>query len=227
MPPYQHQFVCLATSKKPGGRCIAGKTWGGQNHGNWIRPVSNRAHDSVSDLERRYANGNYACLLDLTTSTFSGAQNHRYQIENHVICHPPQWSSARRLLFDEIAEFEDRPEQLWDLTHHSRCGVNDRVPPDLLNAQRQTLFLIRPERISVTVSAESADWGDPRLKVRASFTYGGQPYAFKVTDDVAEGHFLRLGSGTHHPQGITYFTVSLGDIDPNTGYAYKLVAGIL
>ena len=58
--PYSHQFVCLASSKKPYGRCIAGKLWGGENQGVWIRPVSNREHDSISDVERTYANGQTA-----------------------------------------------------------------------------------------------------------------------------------------------------------------------
>jgi len=227
MPPYQQQFVCLATSKKPGGRCIAGKAWGGQHHGTWIRPVSNREHDSISDVERRYANGNSACLLDLTTATFTGVQNHLYQNENHVIAHPPVWTSAQRLTLADIAQLEDRPAQLWELGYRSGRGFNDRVPPSLLTAQRPTLYLIQPTDVSVTVSADGAAFGNPALKVRASFGYNGQRYTLKVTDDVSEGYFQGLGAGTYRPGGITYFTISLGDIDPNTGYAYKLVAAIL
>lgn len=225
--PYSHQFVCLASSKKPYGRCIAGKLWGGENHGAWIRPVSNREHDSISDAERTYANGRTAQVRDLTTVTFSGLQNHPYQHENHLICHPPLWASQGQLSLNDIAQLEDHPETLWESGHHSRCGVNDRVPPESLNVRRQSLFLIRPDRVSVRVSAESAQWGNHRLKARASFSYNRIQYAFSVTDELAESHFLGLGAGTHHPEGITYFTVSLGDIDPNTGYAYKLVAAIL
>jgi len=189
--------------------------------------VSNREHDSISDAERTYANGRTAQVRDLTTVTFSGLQNHPYQHENHLICHPPLWASQGQLSLNDIAQLEDHPETLWESGHHSRCGVNDRVPPESLNVRRQSLFLIRPDRVSVRVSAESAQWGNHRLKARASFSYNRIQYAFSVTDELAESHFIGLGAGTHQPEGITYFTVSLGDIDPNTGYAYKLVAAIL
>lgn len=225
--PYSHQFVCLASSIKHDGYCIAGKVWGGQYHGRWIRPVSNRERNSISDAERIYANGERAQLLDLMTVTMTGLQDHPYQCENQLICHPPVWASERRLELGELGQLEDRPDELWDLGYRSRCGRNDRVPPELLNARRQTLYLIRPEDISVTVSAESAEWNNPKLTARASFTYNGHRYALSVTDERAKAYFLGQGVGTHHPERITYFTVSLGDIDPNTGYAYKLVAAIL
>ncbi|HGM4966969.1 MULTISPECIES: dual OB domain-containing protein [Pseudomonas] len=227
MPPYQHQFVCLASSIKHEGLCIAGKIWDGQNPGSWIRPVSNRPKDSISNAERTYGNGQPAQLLDLTTISFSAEQPHPYQNENHIILHPPLWASERRLALEEIEALEDRPEQLWELGHRSRCGVNDRVPEDLLTGRRQTLYLIRPQNISVTVSAESAEWNNPKLTARASFTYSGNQYALSITDERAKAYFLRQGVGVYHPPRITYFTVSLGEIDPHTNCAYKLVAAIL
>lgn len=226
MPPYQHQFVCLASSKKPGGRCVAGKIWGGPSHGTWIRPVSNRQNDSISDPERTYADGQLLRNLDITAVTFSSLQNHQYQIENHVICHPPLWVSANRLGLDGLAQLVDAPQHLWEPNFHSTGGINDRVPPGLLNAQRLTLYLIRPESASVRVLAEGADFDDPRLKVRATFRYNQRQYALKITDIQAEQDYLRRGTGTYSLPENTYFTVSLGDLDPRTGYAYKLVAAI-
>ncbi|WP_432216868.1 dual OB domain-containing protein [Pseudomonas kribbensis] len=227
MPPYQHQFVCLASSKKPGGRCVAGKIWGGDGHGSWIRPVSNRENDSISDPERTYANGLVLQHLDITSVTFSNLQNHQYQIENHVICHPPLWTSASRVGLEGLAQLVDTPQHLWEPNYHSTGGVNDRVPPGLLTAQRQSLYLIRPESASVRVSAEGADFGDHRLKVRATFRYNQRQYALKITDIQAENDYLRRGAGTYQLSENSYFTVSLGDLDPRTGYAYKLVAAIL
>ncbi len=226
MPPYQHQFVCLASSRKPGGRCVAGKIWGGNEHGSWIRPVSNRENDSISDAERTYANGQVLQHLDITTVTFSSLQNHQYQIENHVICHPPLWASASRLGVDALAQLADTPLHLWEPSYHSTGGVNDRVPPTLLTARRQSLYLIRPENASVRVSAEGADFGDPRLKVRAMFQYNQRQYALKITDIQVEHDYLRRGAGTYQLPENSYFTVSLGDLDPRTGYSYKLVAAI-
>lgn len=205
---------------------MAGKIWGGPNHGAWIRPVSNRQNDSISDPERTYADGQLLRNLDITAVTFSSLQNHQYQIENHVICHPPLWASASRLGLDGLAQLVDTPQQLWEPNFHSTGGVNDRVPPDLLNAQRPTLYLIRPESASVRVLAEGADFDDPRLKVRATFRYNQRQYALKITDIQAEQDYLRRGAGTYPLPENTYFTVSLGDLDPRTGYAYKLVAAI-
>lgn len=227
MPPYQHQFVCLASSKKPGGRCVAGKIWGGPSHGTWIRPVSSRPNDSISEEELTYQNGQELRHLDLTTVTYNNPQIHPFQSENHVICHPPRWASERRLGVGEIALLEDRPDQLWENGYSSTSGLNDRVHVNVLTAQRPTLHLIRPEDVSVKVSAEGAIWGERDLRARASFTYRRQRYSLKITDIEAERHFLQLGAGTHRPEGITFFTVSLGEIKPGTEYAYKLVAAIL
>lgn len=77
------------------------------------------------------------------------------------------------------------------------------------------------------MSAEGADFGDHRLKVRATFRYNLRQYALKITDIEAEHDYLRRGAGTYELPQNSYFTVSLGDIDPRTGYAYKLVAAIL
>lgn len=227
MPPYQHQFVCLASSKKPGGRCVAGKIWGGPNHGAWIRPVSHRQNDSISDAEIVCHNGEELKNLDVATVTYRGVQNHTYQSENHVISHPPAWQSGGRVGVGDLAQLEDRPDQLWESGYHSTSGFNDRVHADELTAHRPTLYLIRPEGLSVRVSAEGAAWGEHDLRVRALFTYNGHRYELKVTDIPAERYFQQLGAGTHHPEGITYFTVSLGEIKPGTDYAYKLVAAIL
>ncbi|WP_375233212.1 dual OB domain-containing protein [Pseudomonas syringae] len=38
--PHTLDMVCLANSWKHGGRCIAGKIYGGDRSGEWIRPVS-------------------------------------------------------------------------------------------------------------------------------------------------------------------------------------------
>ncbi len=47
------QMVCLANSRKLMGRCIAGKQrQAGKAAGRWIRPVSQRENQEVSEYER-------------------------------------------------------------------------------------------------------------------------------------------------------------------------------
>ncbi len=51
------RIVCLANSRKLQGRCIAGREWINQEAGLWVRPVSNREHQEVSEYERQYEDG--------------------------------------------------------------------------------------------------------------------------------------------------------------------------
>jgi hypothetical protein len=51
------RIVCLANSRKLSGRCIAGKEFGGNAAGTWIRPVGAREHGEVSEYERQYEDG--------------------------------------------------------------------------------------------------------------------------------------------------------------------------
>lgn len=56
------EIICLANSRKISGRCIAGKIISSNK---WMRSVSSRENEEISEEERRYENGQMPKLLDI------------------------------------------------------------------------------------------------------------------------------------------------------------------
>jgi hypothetical protein len=50
--PVTKRIICLANSRKLSGRCLAGREFVDGCAGDWIRPVSSREHEEVSERER-------------------------------------------------------------------------------------------------------------------------------------------------------------------------------
>lgn len=214
------QIVCLANSRKLSGRCVAGKEVVGSGYGGWIRPISARPSAEVSEDERRYENGVEPRLLDIVEIPIIGATPHLHQSENHVIDAERTWAKKGEVPWIELKKLLDKPASLWVNEDSSRHGLNDRVRQDLAAKLTNSLLLIEPEDLTITVQNE----GSPKRRVRAEFKFKGTTYKLIVTDPIAEQVFLGKPNGTH-PVRNAYLCVSL--TEEFDGSCYKLVAAVI
>jgi hypothetical protein len=221
---FAHTIVCLANSKKPHGHCIAGKERLAGGGWRWIRPVGVTDGREITNDDMRFDNSTFPHTLDVVQIEFNKQDNHPYQAENLVIDPNQYWVKTGQVTLQDLDGLVDRPQSLWESGHDSTMGTNDRVPSTLLQGQRESLFLIRPDRMRVTVGAEAAKYDDLRRKVRAHFTYNGVPYALKITDPVSEEYFLARPDGDHNMPNVSYLTVSLAELYKE--HAYKVVAAV-
>ena len=83
--PTVKRIVCLANSRKLNGRCIAGiEIADGQRLG-WIRPVSARQHQEVSQDEQQYVDGTEPHVLDIRTVPLLDPVPRDHQQENWLL----------------------------------------------------------------------------------------------------------------------------------------------
>lgn len=224
--PAVKRIICLANSRKMSGRCVAGKEILRDGRvGGWIRPVSARDDEEVSERERRYADGGDPRLLDVIDVPVLDARPTRHQRENWLLDPQRRWKFVRRVRPSELAQLADPPAPLWVDGYGSSEGVNDRVHWRAASRLRDSLRLIWTDDIELSVSAPRESQGDFRRVVRARFRYRGTDYGIRVTDPVYEDRYLEMPFG-EYPIGGRFVTVSLAERAYYHFY-YKLIAAII
>ena len=222
--PNAKRLVCLANSRKYGERCVAGKELlSDGNVGHWIRPVSNRENEEVSEAERSYADGADPGLLDIIEISLVGPKPNSYQQENWLLNSAAQWRQAGRFATDDLPGLADPDAPLWTNGFSSRGGANDQVPIDVVAEHSTSLRLVRVVDLTVTVSEPPRPSANFPI-LRGRFTHCNETYCFRITDPVSESGAVELPYG-EYPVGERYLTVSLGE--PFEGHAYKLIAAII
>ena len=116
--------------------------------------------------------------------------------------------------------------RLWTNGYSTRIGKNDRVPARTAQSHNQSLFLIEPFNLRISVVRPLRYRGDDKRAVRASFLYRGSMYDLKVTDPDVEREFLALPDGKYKIEPNVFLTVSLTE-EHTDGFCYKLAASIL
>src|SRR5260221_11079744 len=104
---YRKNIVCLASSKKPGGRCVAGKEVVEGGYGKWIRPVSGRPTAEISLDERQDEDGRDPEILDIIDIPMIAAVPRVHQTENHMIDAEYYWTKVGTLSWDELGTWAD------------------------------------------------------------------------------------------------------------------------
>ncbi|MCX8005601.1 MAG: hypothetical protein N2688_11720 [Burkholderiaceae bacterium] len=222
--PTVKRIVCLANSRKLGGRCIAGREWRGGQAGAWIRPVTARPHEEVSEHERQYEDGSDPRVLDLVDIPLLEPRPRVWQQENWLLDPNAYWVRRGRVGWDDLAALADAPAALWHNGCSTYYGQNDRVPLHEASGLTTSLYLLRTDRVTLSVLAPGTAFGDPTRKVYGRFRHAGTEYRLRVTDPVYERAYLTQSDGDYH-LGESYLTVSLGE--EWEGYAYKLIAAII
>lgn len=217
-------IVCLANSRKLSGRCLAGKEVSGDSFGGWVRPVSARSTEEVSEQERAYANGSDPQVLDVVDVPLIEPKPKTFQSENWLLDPHKYWVRRGRLSYEQLLPAVEAPPTLWVNGFKTYSGMNDRVPESEADRLDTSLYLLRLDSISFDVFAPGLAFRNPKRRAHAVFTHEGNPHALWVTDPALERNYLAKDDG-RYDEGPCLVTVSLGERDK--GYCYKLVAAVI
>ena len=223
--PQSKQIVCLANSRKMSGRCIAGREWSEEHGpGDWIRPVSARDGQEVSEYERQYEDGSDPRALDIVRVPIIEPKPSCWQPENWLLDPEFYWRKVGTYSRFDLSTLVDRIEPLWVDGYSTYEGENDKVPLNAVPHVSGSLRLIYVERLTLHVFSPGEAFGSAKRRVQAKFSHAGVNYALWVTDPIYEGEYLAKLDGVyeiHH----CYLTVSLGE--PYQNACYKLAAAII
>ncbi len=215
------RIICLANSRKHSGRCIAGKE---VNNGEWIRPVSDREYEEVSELERRYENGSDPTLMDIIDIPLLKHQPIDYQRENWLLDPNSYWLKVCDAEADDLRKLVDIAESLWTNESSSLQGLNDRIAEDDCKDIDDSLRFIYVRNLTLKVFAPGEEFGNYKRRVQGEFQYGDTNYKLMVTDPKIERIYLAKPNGVYEV-GECFLTVSLGELFNN--FAYKLIVAII
>lgn len=224
MPDLQ-RIVCLANSRKLAGRCIAGREWSPeQGVGNWVRPVSARENQEVSEYERQYEDGSDPRVLDIINIPVLGPQPENYQTENWLLDPTYYWEKTGAFSPRDLPKLLDLIAPLWIDGQSTFHGRNDKILLGSADSVSDSLRLVYVERLNLAVFSPGEAFGDSKRRVQGQFTHAGTEYRLWVTDPEYERAYLAKPDGAYSI-GECYLTISLGE--PYEGAFYKLIAAII
>ncbi len=219
------RIVCLANARKLVGRCVAGREWSaGNGVGGWVRPVSERQGQEVSEYERQYEDGGDAGLLDIIDVPLKRPRPESYQSENWLLDPEHYWEKVGSYSPLELSALVDPIEPLWIDGHSTYNGRNDKIPVDAKGEIHTSLRFVSVERLVLRVFAPNEAFGNSKRRVQGWFVHSGRNYALWVTDPIYERGYLSKLDGTYGI-GRCHLTIGLGE--PYEDAIYKQLAAII
>lgn len=217
------RIVCLANSDKKGGRCIAGKELINDQPAGWIRPVSIRPDEEVSEQECRYENGGCPQLLDIIYVPLLKKKPKPYQQENWLLDAGSCWRKDVCMYRQDLESLIDPVGHLWLNGCETFYGSNDKIPGHLVNYLENSLRFIRVNKL--TLSVVIYQYGARRWpRVQGKFHYNGERYHLWVTDPKCKNTYLKKPHEDHEINNV-YLTVSLAE--SNDRNYYKLIVAVI
>ncbi len=218
-------ILCLASSRKYRGRCVAGLRTDGSG---WVRPVSSEPYGTLHPEHYRLKGGTEPRLLDVLRVDLASHRPEPNQPENWLTGRSP-WELRARPAGDEAVSLLAAAVQHGPDLFGTR---GDRLTPEELASAptSHSLTLAEPRRLRWQVRTTQA--GNPQ--VRAIFEVAGQGYNLALTDPVWERFIAMFGAGVHAPATVgmpdesrLLLTISLGEPTDFDGACYKLVAAVI
>ena len=222
--PNVKRIVCLANSRKLNGRCIAGREWNTDQASGWIRPISHRAHQEISEYERQYEDGSDPRVLDIIDIPLMKPQPQSFQTENWLIAPEYYWERVGTVSLLDMPKLTGPETRLWLNGHSTYNGFNDKIPLEVANSCQHSLTMVHVEDLILSVFEPGEAFGNKKRRVQGRFSYGKVGYRLWVTDPLFERRYLAKPDGTYRI-GNCFLTVSLGE--PFDGAVYKLIASII
>ena len=217
-------IVCLANSFRPGGSCVAGIEIDDGQFQSWVRPISHRQNQAISDQEKTYADGTRLAMLDVVEISFDAHQPEHHQTENWLISEGVDWKKVGDATPDQMTgAIIPANTPLWRPTQSTYTGRNDQVSGEVAQSFDWSLALIQPETANVDVSFNP--FSDNK-EVWVSFMWAGTPHKIKLTDPI---QFARFNTEVHdsHDLENPLLCISLAHVWAQHNTASKLVAGLI
>ncbi len=212
-------FVCLANSRKKGGRCLAGKALLNGSYTKWIRPVTQHPSEELQHHEHCLHTGEDVAIFDVLEIKFLNPKPLHHQQENWLMDVSVPLKKRGVLSLDEVSKLVDHPDSLWGIGTSTKNGKNNCVHISEIEKHTSSLCLIEVSKFVVEIRFSFG-----RRSMRGLFTYRGHQYRLSITDSNFEQRFATKPVGDFEIER-TLLTISLGENYEQS--FYKLIAGII